>query len=145
MAILDLSGDSVLLDRTRWIGCGKRFPEFPPANLQVYCETLLTIPAKDERALLPNTEPSITELLNRVLPTMSSTLVNVSAKACFSMCLPTEDIQSLLIRNVPNINFVKDAEDHVRQAILNGANSFVDSNYKAVSRSASCAAASLFY
>ena len=130
MAIFDLSGDRVLFDKAQWIGCGKRFPEFPPANLQQYCETLLTIPAKEERALLPNPELSVTELLKCVLPTTSSTLVNVSAKACFSMCLPTEDIPSLLTRNVPNINFVKDAEDHVRQAILDGANSFIDPNYK---------------
>jgi hypothetical protein len=41
MAILDLSGDRVLFDKAQWIGCGKRFPEFPPANLQVMTNFIL--------------------------------------------------------------------------------------------------------
>jgi hypothetical protein len=110
---------------------GKIYPTVDvPADLQEFCNAALEIPAAHRSTLLPNTTLSVNAFVELSLPTAQATLISIRAETCFINAKPTNDVSCLKTRKLPSLEFVEDAEKHIGQALLNGAQSIEDPAFK---------------
>ena len=73
---------------------------------------------------------TVVDFIQLELPKKTSAILTYSAKTWFSKQSPTEDIQCLVSRNLPSKNFVNNAKEVSGQAMLDGAMSIEDPQYK---------------
>jgi len=126
--ILDLTEDRIF-KKSDWMG--KTYPASDvPEELAAFRKSALEIPTVFRDALLPNPELTVDAFVALALPTTQETLISYGAKSCFNNGKPTEHISCLKTRKLPSREFMEDAELHVGQALLNGAQSIKDPAYK---------------
>ena len=113
----------------KWISTGQIYPTNPPAAMRAYYDTLYDIPSKFQNRLIPN-NMTVVDFIQLELPKKTSAILTYSAKTWFSKQSPTEDIQCLVSRNLPSKNFVDNAKEVSGQAMLDGAMSIEDPQYK---------------
>lgn len=90
----------------------------------------MEIPTVLREALLPDPGLAIDAFVALSLPATQETLISYGSKSCFSDRKPTESMSCLKTRKLPSREFVEDAELHLGQALLNGAQSIRDPAYK---------------
>ena len=131
MAIfLNLSGDARDFEKAKWISTGQIYPTNPPETLLAYYDTVYDIPSKFQNRLIPNNAINVLDFIQLNLPKKTSAILTYSAMTWFSKETPTEDIQCLISRNLPCKSFVDNAKAVSGQAMLDGAMSIEDPQYK---------------
>jgi hypothetical protein len=110
---------------------GRRFPTSNvPRELEEFRDRALDIPALFRKKLLPNPTLSVEAFTLLSLLASTAPLVYVGARTCFINAEPTYNVLCLLTRKVPSMDFVKDAKAYLGQALLDGAQSILDPQYK---------------
>jgi hypothetical protein len=122
--ILDLTKDQVFR-KEDWLG--KIYPASDvPQELREFRDLALEIPT----TFLPDSSLNVDAFVELPLPTAQATLISFGVKLCFSKQKPTENVSCLKTRKLPSREFVNEAERHIGQALLDGAQSTTDPAYK---------------
>jgi hypothetical protein len=101
-----------------------------PLELSDFRNAALEIPVVHRKALLPDPTLSVDAFVKLHLPPIQAALISFGAKSWFSTRKPTEDVSCLKTRKLPSREFIADAEAHLGQALLDGAESIQDPAYK---------------
>jgi hypothetical protein len=128
--IEDLAGDAQHFDRAKWILTGQTYPTNPPGDMRAYYDTLFEIPNKYQSGLIPDDSINVLDFIKLALPKTTSAILTYSAKKFFSKESQNEDIQCLVSCDIPSKSFIDDAKLESGQAMLDGAMSIEDPQYK---------------
>lgn len=114
-------------DISPWIG--KQYPTNPPEGLREYCDFTITMP-ESYKTLLPDPKMAIPQFVEVSLPTQSPRLETYPiASQNFCNSLPSLDVDCLRRRTIPSREFIVEAINHSRQALLDGMQSFIDPHF----------------
>ena len=128
--LIDLAGEAQNFELAKWISTGQFYPTNPPAAMRAYYNTIYDIPSQCQSRLLPDNAMSILNFIGLELPKTTPAILTYSAKTWFLKESPTEDVQCLISRNLPSKSFIDDAKAVSGQAMLDGAMSIEDPQYK---------------
>ena len=125
-SIIDITKPRVF-KKEEWMG--KIYPEKvdEPLELRDFRDAAFKIPMIHREALFGLSVEAFVQLH---LPPTQAALISFSAKLWFSTKKPTENVSCLKARKLPSCEFVADAEAHLGQALLDGAESIEDPAYK---------------
>ena len=98
--------------------------------MQAYYDTIYDIPSECQNRLLPNNIMNVLDFIQLELPKTSSAILTYPAKTLILNESPTEDIQCLTSCNLPSKTFIDNAKAVSGQAMLDGAMSIEDPQYK---------------
>ena len=127
---INLAGEARDFELAKWISTGQTYPKNPPEAMRAYYDTIHDIPSKYQNRLIPNNAMTVLDFIKLELPKTTSAILTYSAKTWFSKESPTEDMQCLISRNLPSKSFVDNAKAISGQAMLDGARSIEDPQYK---------------
>ena len=129
---ISLAGEARDFDQAKWISTGQIYPteSEPPEEMRAYYDTVYDIPSDYQNRLIPDNAMNVLDFIQLDLPKTTSAILTYSAKTLFSKESPTEDIQCLTSRNIPSKSFVDNAKAVSGQAMLDGAKSIEDPQYK---------------
>ena len=118
--IIDVDNPAIL-NKSEWIGMGKIYPlEEVPEALWNYRYLQLEIPKDSAQILLPDTNLTMKELIERPFPKVSHGLVFKLSKSSYQKLEPNQDMDCLCYWALPAEAFVNAAMEDLGQALLDG-------------------------